>query len=553
MIRAGPRGALPGVSTRTPAQHTLVSGRSDVAVHGVGTWSRRLRGPRGLETGPHALVEGGGAALRVPLYWDGDDTWCLRFSPSAPGEHVIRFEDGAEARFRARPQRRPTNALRRHGAVRVTAGGGHFEHADGTPFLWLADSWWYGMCGRITDAEFARLARHRARLGYSVLQFAVGFACDAPAFDPRDANAAGHAWTRDLAHVNPAYFRIVDRRLECLVALGIVPALTAAWGYMIRELGPARMRRHWRYLAARYGAFPVVWNLCGESRLLWYHTPARQRPARLRAQLAGWTAIARDLKEHDPWKRPLSVHPGPKPGGEDVPALDDPALLDFRLLQPGHSDADALENLLRDIAAARATPGPPLVLVGECAWEGMHGGAGPKVQRHLFWAAVLSGLPGHAYGCDALWQMNARGAPFGPSPHGHVWGEAPWQEAFRWEGAVHVAAGARILRRFAWWGLRPCPEGVNRPFRPGSRSGAFCAASPDGLRLLYFPQHVPPWGQPYRVLGLGPGTRWRAQWHNVLDGTPRPVGDVRADRDGGWDVPPAPVLRDWALSLEPIP
>ena len=39
-----------------------------------------------------------------------------------------------------------SNPLLRHGPIRVAAGSRHLEHADGTPFLWLADTWWMGLC-----------------------------------------------------------------------------------------------------------------------------------------------------------------------------------------------------------------------------------------------------------------------------------------------------------------------------------------------------------------------------------------------------------------------
>ena len=33
--------------------------------------------------------------------------------------------------------------------VRLAPDGRHFEHADGTPFLWFADTWWMGLTQRL--------------------------------------------------------------------------------------------------------------------------------------------------------------------------------------------------------------------------------------------------------------------------------------------------------------------------------------------------------------------------------------------------------------------
>lgn len=502
-----------------------------------------------------------GVPADYPCFWAGEGEWRLRYAPARAGLHHVTFRVAAgPARLAGLPERHfeaiapaePNALLARGGPVVDAATRRFFRHEDGEPFLWLADSWWFGMSARLRwPDEFLALVRNRAAKGFSVIQFAAGFACDVAPYDPRDANEAGHIWEPGYRTINTDYFDRLDDRILALVTHGLVPNVVGMWGYHLPRLGVPKVIRHWRYLVARYGALPVTWTLCGESRLIWYlQEGAADREAARRAQIAGWTEVARDLRAHDPWQRPLTLHVGPKPGAVDEPPLDDLALLDFHFLQPGHSEHDAVAATQRDLGAARATRPGALVLVGECCFEGMHGGAGPKVQRNLFWTSVLSGMPGYSYGVDALWQMNRRDDPFGPSVGGQIWGNAPWDDACHWEGSAHVGLGRRLLLRFPWWRFEPHPEWIDPAAGPSDPLGPYCAGIPGHVRLVYFPRIVPPWGRPYHVRALEPGVPYRAAWLSPLDGTTWPIGAVAPDPAGSWRVPFAPILHDWLLVLQ---
>jgi hypothetical protein len=73
---------------------------------------------------------------------------------------------------------------------------------------------------------------------------------------------------QDMSVVNPKYFDYADRRFKHLADAGIVPAIVGAWGRgdcnSMQKFGAVNIKRHWRYLIARYGAYPVIWILAGE-------------------------------------------------------------------------------------------------------------------------------------------------------------------------------------------------------------------------------------------------------------------------------------------------
>ena len=72
--------------------------------------------------------------------------------------------------------RKKSNPVR-HGFVRVKKNGenpGHFfEYSDGTPFLWVGDTWWNWTNNKIKIETFKALADDRALKGFTVGQLFV--------------------------------------------------------------------------------------------------------------------------------------------------------------------------------------------------------------------------------------------------------------------------------------------------------------------------------------------------------------------------------------------
>ena len=99
-----------------------------------------------------------GTELRVPAFWAGENTWKARFSSPEPGsfEFATICNDTQNTDLHERRgtveigQYTGKNPLYCHGPVQVAGDRRHFEHADGTPFFWLADTWWGGLCKRLT-------------------------------------------------------------------------------------------------------------------------------------------------------------------------------------------------------------------------------------------------------------------------------------------------------------------------------------------------------------------------------------------------------------------
>ena len=67
------------------------------------------------------------------------------------------------------------NPLFRHGRIRASRSGRTFEHADGTPFLWIGDTWWMSLGTRLDWPDgFTSLLDDRLEKGFSVVQVVAG-------------------------------------------------------------------------------------------------------------------------------------------------------------------------------------------------------------------------------------------------------------------------------------------------------------------------------------------------------------------------------------------
>jgi hypothetical protein len=508
------------------------------------------------------IVSGPGGEVRLPAFWGGGDGWRFRFAPSAPGKYAIRsvcsdpFNDGLHDQrwtLEAGPYQ-GDNALLARGRLRVSKDRRHFEHADGTPFFWLGDTWWMGLCGRCRwPQDFQTLAADRKAKGFSVVQIVAGLYPDMPPFDPRGANEAGYPWQSparpagphefsqaDFVRINPAYFDQADARMNWLVQSGLVPCIVGCWAYFLPLMGVEKMKKHWRYLVARYAALPVVWCLAGEGAMPYYLSKTREED--IAAQKTGWTELARYVRSIDPTGSLITIHPTDNARNQ----VTDPSVIDFDMLQTGHSGYDTITPTVKAVTEAYArTPVMP-VINGEVNYEGIMATNRDDVQRIIFWNCILNGAKGHTYGANGIWQMNTRRQAYGLSPHGSGWGDTPWEDAFQLPGAAQVALGKKLLERYRWWLMEPHPEWVGESvseFDPLAR----CAAGVPGEFRIFYVFRPMSTGWTITVKGLEPGLTYKATWIDVTNGREYPAGTASGEN---WRPPGPPIIQGWLLVLE---
>ena len=242
-------------------------------------------------------LEGPERSLRVYGFWDGGRTFRVRFVATAPGEWRWRtFSsqpgdaglNGGTGALRAvawTDQEKGQN-INRHGFVRASANGHALEHADGTPFFLVGDTWLSASTWRLpykgsaaaADYQpgpgigFEEAVAYRKRQGFNSISFIAAFpnwAADhhGATYKNADGIYLRNAWEKfgfwapdaavttadgatttakdmqdeeghrpfvvfadreglaDFDRIDPAYFRSLDRKMKHLAEQGFVPFL----------------------------------------------------------------------------------------------------------------------------------------------------------------------------------------------------------------------------------------------------------------------------------------------------------------------------------------
>ncbi len=504
-----------------------------------------------------------GSVLTVPCFWDGERNWGFRYASSELGVHTFRtrcadpddaglHDIGGEITITPYSGEHP---LYLHGPVQISSNHRCFQHVDGEPFFWLGDTWWMGLCNRLSWEGFQFLTEDRKRKGFTVVQIVAGLYPDMPPFDERGANEEGFPWDEGYVHIRPEYFRAADRRLFHLVESGLVPCIVGAWGYFMSWMGVDKLKRHWRNLIARYGALPVIWCVAGEANLPYYLTEGF--PFDDREQVKKWSEVARYVREIDPFHRPLSIHPTGLGRLSARGAIDDETLLDFDMLQTGHGLREVLPPTIRTVRESyHSSPIMP-VINSEVCYEALLDKIPADIQRLMFWGCILNGAAGHTYGANGIWQVNRRDLPHGASPHGGDYGHLPWEDAMNLPGSRQLAMAKSLLTKYPWFDFEPHPEWVayakeevtkeeNEPDEIAKFEVPYAAGIPMKVRMIYVPQR-----KPIEVRGIEPNVKYRMSLFDPESGESWDVGLFLPDSNGKYVChPPEFCERDWVAVLE---
>ncbi len=248
------------------------------------------------------FVSPNGKTNVVEGFYDGGETWRLRFAPDQEGEWSYRLRgEGIEVLETGRLR---CTAGKGHGPIRIHPENPYaFAHADGTPFFPMGDTC-YGLYddSPITPELREEYLRTRRAQGFNFVRMSVGHSQARAARDARYSAWAGTAQKPDLDRLNPDFFRGFDELMMKLRASGMNVELLLLNFYRTpftdtRNWTPNRERLWLRYLLARYGAFDNVfmWTLANE-----YEThPEGTYRLDFPSDVEWAKATARFVKEHD--------------------------------------------------------------------------------------------------------------------------------------------------------------------------------------------------------------------------------------------------------------
>ena len=495
-----------------------------------------------------------GAKKSVPVFWAGGKLWKARYSSDQCGTHSYITEcaetadnglHGQSGKLEVEPYT-GTNPLYLKGGLDKKSNSRFLVYRDGTPFFWLADTWWMGFCDRISfPGEFEELVKDRVKKGFSVVHIIAGLYPDMHWYDSRGKNPAGYPWSEDFSEINPAYFDEAEKRIQMLLDYGITPCIFGCWGYFMKIAGKELLKRHWRYLLARFAAYPVAFCAAGEANMAFYDDSIDPE-TQLKNSRSDWNEIVEFICDNNSFGRLVTIHPT-QYGHKQI---DDPSLLDMDMLQTGHGGYPSLAPTMEMINKAIARKQMP-VINSEACYEGICGSSYDDVQRYLFLSCMFLGAAGHSYGANGIWQLNGIDKPYGPSPHGAEWGRKSWREAAALPGSGQVGACKRYLEKFEWQRLELHPEWVEDGCDGSAVKGHFAAGYDGQLVLVYKPNFGGSFWGDITVSGLKPKAKYRFERFNPVLEELYDSEDITADDNGRYKCPRVPIFGDWLFAFIP--
>jgi hypothetical protein len=456
-----------------------------------------------------------GRTTRIDAFWDGNQTWRVRFMPDEVGRwhwesRSNRDDSGLKDQrgdFDCCPDN-GTTSFEQHGPLTLSPNRHYLMHADGTPYFWLADTAWNGPL-LSSENDWQEYLHTRKTQNFTAVQWIPTQWIAAPEGDALKQKAFDGC---ESISINPTFFQRLDQRMDACNRAGMlsVPVLlwAAAWGYTkIMAVNPGVSLPEGqaillaRYMVARWSANFIVWILAGDGS---YRGDGAAR----------WQRIGRSVfgnRDH----APVALHPG---GAQwNMHEFRREEWLDIAGYQSGHSAGQfTLRWLLSGPPAKdwRVVPHRPFINL-EPSYENHneYGSHRPiqayPVRRALYWSLLIAPTAGVTYGGHGVWGWDDGTQP--PTAHPNSGTPLHWRAALQMPAAQQVFHLFTFFTSLPWWRLRPDPGVL--AVRPGklipSRTITASSTSDGHLLVIYVPGNT---GVYLKRSSLSNG--FSAQWFN---------------------------------------
>lgn len=478
-------------------------------------------------------------------FWDGGSTWRVRFSPDETGEWTYATralpatDTGLGSRtgaFRVAAAKGQTR-FDRHGRIRVSATRTFLEHADGTPYFWLADTGWNAALHSTPD-EWQHYIGERARQGFTAIQWVATQWRAAPEGDRLKERAfAGH----ERIAVNPAFFQRLDAKAAALDRAGLLNVPVLLWaigggsnpnvnpGFSLPEDQAIRLAR---YMIARWQAYDVAWILPGDGD---YRGERAARWRRIGGAVFGAGADA-----------PVLLHPG---GMHWVlPEFLNEPWIDVHGYQSGHGDDERTLRWMTEGPPStdwRIEPRRPFINLEppyehHLAYQSKQPIPAEHVRRAVYWSLLNAPVAGVSYGGHGVWGWDDGTRP--PTDHPNSGTPLPWRQAIQMPGASQMGYVAAFFTSIDYWRLKPAPHAIVEQPGAGAPARFIAAAASEAgdLFVAYTPEARA------IAVNLAAVPAGSAMWGNPRTGARTPATGVQAGTVVRFE-PPGP--GDWLLMV----
>lgn len=482
-----------------------------------------------------------GDTRQVEGFWDGGKTWRVRFSPDQPGRWTYEtmctdwLNGGLNDQSGVFLCSAPIGLTRfeLHGPVQIARDRRHFEHADRTPFFYLADAAWKG----------ALASTPKAWAGYSGVRQVQEFtAVQWNAFPGPDRENEYAFLAGNPSCINPQYFKRLDAKVATLNHAGLLSVIApfaTVGGSTANDLDEADAILLLRYMVARWSAYDVAWLL---------GPPLNDgASAASERMVARWMRIGKEVIGAGP-HAPVILFAGNS--SATMREFRNQDWLDAFGYQSRQSMEGNLVNWLRSGALEeewKQAPAHPLLnvappLEADSTAPGHEGVTAGQLRSVVYWSLLSTPSAGASYGAVdvAAWNTSIEEESAGARGSGR----AAWERSLFLPGARQMATVVTNLAAGQFWRLLPGPELVAD--QPGSASPkryiAAAFTKDKDLGLVYVPEDRT---LKLRLEALPPSPV--VSWINPRDGAKSPAVAVVSGSAGQF---PTPAPGDWLLFIQ---
>ena len=525
----------------------------------------------------------------VPGFWDGGNTWKIRFACPFTGEWYFKTVCTDEENTALHGKTGKVSCTEysgeldvyKHGFVTTKEGKKYFTYDDGTPFFYLGDTHW--SLGGETAEMVKTICEKRVSQGFTVIQsepidekfdFADGITqwdmTGLHSYDEKFAIIAEHG----LTHANAEFFFPYSMELLINNFGGVKENGEMSDGVK------AYLEKISRYWVARYSAYPVMWTLGQEIDNDFYWNDAthpmwnyENNPYRLVAEYIGI---------YDAYDHPLTGHQE-NAGATAAYGNGDGAPDDCRVYHKG-----AMSSAFRDVKehnfyAAQWTPSKTEQTdfnIEKDFWYNSQGkpsinyegqycylwtkNFGARMQGYL---AFLNGMYGYGWGGHDTWSYLNIYDEENDSSDGvdTITSEekinATWEDALEYKSSYQAGYMRSFLEKTQWYNLIPHFNNMAY-FVPASNVYYVYASNTDNTEIvIYFysftdeavaeKANVKGYGgiKTGTVGSLTPGGEYTYQWFNPVTGEYSEEYEFTATRQGTYYLGSRPDDTDMAVVI----
>ncbi|MHB1484837.1 MAG: LamG-like jellyroll fold domain-containing protein [Saccharofermentanales bacterium] len=481
----------------------------------------------------------GDIEMVMPSFWNGGNTWVVRFAPTITGSWSYATTCSNTADTGLHNKTGSLNCVSysgdldiyKNGFVKTVSNTRYFKYDNDTPFFYLGDTHW-NMPAESYDSstvdgissQFKHIVDNRVTNGFTVYQ--------------SEPIGASYALYDGFSSSDLWGFTDLDRRFKYIADSGLVHAnaslvFSTELQYNAQYYPAAYLQKLARYWVARYAAYPVMWTTAQEVDQTCYGAFDRAT--------SPWKTVFNALHQYDPYQHPLTAH-------QEYTGYTTASNSAYKDLD-GHSWFAAQWSVSKNSVDFTSPKdywnysGSKPAVVYEPRYENLW--TNELGSRIHGWTAYLDGMSGIGYGAQDIWCYNTDYDENQDTTDGNITVTTAMKKV-TWDTSVDFNTPAQLghMRDFfesiSWNNLTPRFD--DSTWFTNNSSYYALATESNTNYVAYFYNTSTNTG----TLKNMASATYTAKWFNPRTGEYTKIGTV-IPSSGQWTIPSKPDGNDWAL------